>query len=59
MLTVILSIGPLARLDCRFLPLLYNRRHFGVLTFVIASLHVWFMLEGTRSKVRCRTCSPS
>jgi DMSO/TMAO reductase YedYZ heme-binding membrane subunit len=45
MLTVILSIGPLARLDCRFLPLLYKRRHFGVLTFVIASLHVWFMLE--------------
>ena len=36
MLTVILSIGPLARLDRRFLPLLYNRRHFGVLTFVIA-----------------------
>src|SRR5262249_40672959 len=45
MLTVILSIGPLARLARRFLPLLYNRRHFGVLTFVIASLHVWFMLE--------------
>jgi nitrite reductase/ring-hydroxylating ferredoxin subunit/DMSO/TMAO reductase YedYZ heme-binding membrane subunit len=45
MLTVILSIGPLARLDRRFLPLLYNRRHFGVLTFVIASLHVFFMLQ--------------
>jgi nitrite reductase/ring-hydroxylating ferredoxin subunit/DMSO/TMAO reductase YedYZ heme-binding membrane subunit len=45
MLTVILSIGPLARLDRRFLPLLYNRRHFGVLTFVIAALHVFFMLE--------------
>jgi nitrite reductase/ring-hydroxylating ferredoxin subunit/DMSO/TMAO reductase YedYZ heme-binding membrane subunit len=45
MLTVILAIGPLARLDRRFLPLLYNRRHFGVLTFVIASLHVWFMLD--------------
>jgi hypothetical protein len=29
MLTIILSIGPLARLDRRFLPLLYNRRHFG------------------------------
>ena len=28
MLTVILAIGPLARLDRRFLPLLYNRRHF-------------------------------
>ena len=32
MLTLILCIGPLARLDARFLPLLYNRRHFGVLT---------------------------
>jgi hypothetical protein len=30
MLTAILSIGPLARLNRRFLPLLYNRRHFGV-----------------------------
>jgi len=59
MLTVILSIGPLARLDRRFLPLLYNRRHFGVLTFVIASLHVWFMLDGMRCKGRCQTCSPS
>src|SRR5215468_3531595 len=35
MLTIILSIGPLARLDRRFLPLLYNRRHFGVLTFFV------------------------
>jgi hypothetical protein len=32
MLTIILSIGPLTRLDRHFLPLLYNRRHFGVLT---------------------------
>jgi len=45
MLTIILAIGPLARLDRRFLPLLYNRRHFGVLTFFIAALHFWFMLE--------------
>jgi nitrite reductase/ring-hydroxylating ferredoxin subunit/DMSO/TMAO reductase YedYZ heme-binding membrane subunit len=45
MLTVILSIGPLARLDRRFLPLLYNRRHFGVLTFFVAAMHVWFMLD--------------
>ena len=36
MLTIILMIGPLARLDRRFLPLLYNRRHFGVLTFLVA-----------------------
>ena len=45
MLTMILSIGPLARLDRRFLPLLYNRRHFGVLTFFVALLHASFMVE--------------
>jgi len=45
MLTVILAIGPLARLDRRFLPLLYNRRHFGVLTFFVAAAHLWFMLQ--------------
>src|SRR5262245_23579029 len=45
MLTVILAIGPLARLNPRFLTLLYNRRHFGVLTFVVAALHAVFMLE--------------
>ena len=39
MLTVVLCIGPLARIDCRFLPLLYNRRHLGVSLFVIALLH--------------------
>lgn len=44
MLTVILSIGPLARVDRRFLKLLYNRRHFGVLTFLVALTHVWLML---------------
>ena len=37
MLTIILCIGPLARLSPRFLPLLYNRRHFGVLTFLVAA----------------------
>ncbi len=39
MLTFILCIGPLARLDKRFLPLLYNRRHFGVMTFLVAFGH--------------------
>ncbi|MGF1467747.1 MAG: Rieske 2Fe-2S domain-containing protein [Sandaracinaceae bacterium] len=43
MLTLILSIGPLARLDKRFLPLLYNRRHFGVLMFVVALGHLYFV----------------
>ncbi len=47
MLTMILMIGPLARLNDKFLPLLYNRRHFGVLTFIIGLLHalvatVWY-----------------
>ena len=45
MLTIILSIGPLARLDPRFLPLLYNRRHFGVLTFFVAAVHGWSVVE--------------
>ncbi len=45
MLTVILSIGPLTRLDRRFLPLLYNRRHLGVLTFCVALAHAWFMID--------------
>jgi DMSO/TMAO reductase YedYZ heme-binding membrane subunit/nitrite reductase/ring-hydroxylating ferredoxin subunit len=45
MLTVILAIGPAARLDQRLLPLLYNRRHFGVMTFVVAAVHVWFMID--------------
>ena len=45
MLTVILSIGPLVRLDRRFLPLLYNRRHFGVAAFVVAALHGAFVVE--------------
>jgi len=45
MLTIILSIGPLARLDPRFLPLLYNRRHFGVLTFLVAAVHGWSVFE--------------
>ncbi|MGE0789828.1 MAG: Rieske 2Fe-2S domain-containing protein [Sandaracinaceae bacterium] len=39
MLVLILSIGPLARLDRRFAPLLYNRRHFGVLFFFVAAAH--------------------
>jgi nitrite reductase/ring-hydroxylating ferredoxin subunit/DMSO/TMAO reductase YedYZ heme-binding membrane subunit len=45
MLTIILAIGPLARLDRRFLMLLYNRRHFGVLTFFIALTHAILMLQ--------------
>lgn len=40
MLHVVLGIGPLARLDRRFLPLVYNRRHLGVATFLVALGHV-------------------
>jgi nitrite reductase/ring-hydroxylating ferredoxin subunit/DMSO/TMAO reductase YedYZ heme-binding membrane subunit len=45
MLSVILAIGPLARLDRRFLVLLYNRRHLGVMTFFVALTHFWFMID--------------
>ncbi len=39
LLSLILAIGPAARLSPRFLPLLYNRRHMGVVCFLIALLH--------------------
>ncbi len=45
LLSLVLSIGPLARLDTRFLPLLYNRRHFGVLTAGVAILHAMAVLD--------------
>src|SRR6266536_6536727 len=44
LLHVVLCIGPLARLDCRFLPLLYNRRHLGVTTFLLGLAHGGFAL---------------
>lgn len=44
MLHVILCIGPLCRLDPRFLPLLYNRRHLGVSMFQAALGHGVFSL---------------
>ena len=44
MLNVVLAIGPLARLDRRFLPLLYNRRHLGVATFLLGLAHGTFSL---------------
>jgi len=39
LLHVVLCIGPLCRLDSRFLPLLYNRRHLGVITFLLGAVH--------------------
>ena len=44
MLHVILGIGPLCRLFPRLLPLLYNRRHFGVTMFLMALAHGVFSL---------------
>lgn len=44
MLHVVLCIGPLCRLDRRFLPLLYNRRHLGVATFLTGLAHGGFSL---------------
>lgn len=45
MLSVILCIGPLARLDKRYLPLLYNRRHFGVMTAFVAITHAGYIIN--------------
>ncbi|MEK7729640.1 MAG: Rieske 2Fe-2S domain-containing protein [candidate division KSB1 bacterium] len=44
LLHVILIIGPLCRLDERFLPLLYNRRHLGVTMFMLALAHGAFAI---------------
>lgn len=51
MLHVILCIGPAARLNPGFLPVLYNRRHLGVSMFIIAATHgvislLWFHGNG-------------
>ena len=44
MLHIILVIGPLARLNSRFLPILYNRRHLGVSMFLAALIHGGFSM---------------
>jgi methionine sulfoxide reductase heme-binding subunit len=44
LLHVILCIGPLCRLQPAFLPLLYNRRHLGVITFLLGAIHGVFSL---------------
>jgi nitrite reductase/ring-hydroxylating ferredoxin subunit/DMSO/TMAO reductase YedYZ heme-binding membrane subunit len=44
LLHVVLCIGPLCRLDSRFLPLLYNRRHLGVITFLLGAFHGVFAI---------------
>jgi methionine sulfoxide reductase heme-binding subunit len=52
LLHVVLCVGPLARLDRRFLPLVYNRRHLGVATFLVSLAHAllavgYYHLYGT------------
>lgn len=44
LLHIILMIGPLCRLNPRFLPLLYNRRHLGVTMFLVALVHGVFSI---------------
>ncbi|MCB0663576.1 MAG: ferric reductase-like transmembrane domain-containing protein [Saprospiraceae bacterium] len=44
LLNFILIIGPLARLQPAFLPLLYNRRHLGVTMFFFAAIHGIFSI---------------
>jgi len=44
LLHVVLALGPLARLDQRWLPLLYNRRHLGVTVCALGVLHGGFAL---------------
>lgn len=44
LLHLVLSIGPLCRLDRRFLPLLYNRRHMGVTVCLLAFYHAYLVV---------------
>ena len=44
LLHVILAIGPLCRINKKFLPLLYNRRHLGVTMFTVALIHGSFSI---------------
>jgi sulfoxide reductase heme-binding subunit YedZ len=56
LLHVILAIGPLARLNDKYLPLLYNRRHLGVMMFVLGFIHggialFWYHALGTLNPI--------
>jgi len=44
LLHLILAIGPLSRISSRFLPLLYNRRHLGVVMALLATGHALISL---------------
>src|SRR5207237_8938569 len=59
LLHVVLCIGPLCRLASRFLPLPFNRRHLGVVTFLLGSVHAIFALThfhrlGVQVPLACR-----
>ena len=45
MLAFAISIGPLNRLSKMFAPLLYNRRHLGVATFLVAFAHAALVVQ--------------
>ena len=44
LLHIILCIGPLCRLNPKFLPLLYNRRHAGVMLFLLVLVHACMVI---------------
>ncbi|WP_422105956.1 Rieske 2Fe-2S domain-containing protein [Winogradskyella sp.] len=44
MLHIILAVGPLSRINHKFLPILYNRRHLGVSMFIAAFIHGGFSI---------------
>lgn len=57
MLHIILVIGPLSRIDKRFMIILYNRRHLGVSMFIAGLIHgvfnmIWFHGFGNLSPVQ-------
>lgn len=63
LLTLILCIGPLARLSTLFLPLLYNRRHLGVSMFAVALCHgalatIWYHGFGVDNPIAAVFASP-
>ena len=44
LLHLVLIMGPLCRISPKFLPLLYNRRHLGVTTFLVGGVHAVFSI---------------
>ena len=63
LLVLILCIGPMARLNKRLLPLLYNRRHLGVSMFIVALVHgilvtIWYHGFGVINPIESIFTSP-